>query len=414
MPTWKGWIVVKTAHVVIGAGFGDEGKGLITDYLASHNSGTVVRFNGGAQAGHTVDDPRKGRHVFHHFGSATLRGYQTYLSSHFISNPMMANQEYDELVGRGVIPVISAHKSGAVTTVYDMMINQMAEEARGSHRHGSCGLGINETIQRNTKSELRTLISDLADPAMMAGRLARIRSEWLPARLEELSIKVSDKWSSRINSDDILRASIANMEKFYALLTQMDNNKINTQPSGHEAENIIFEGAQGLLLDEDHRFFPHVTHSKTGIQNVLPLIGENSIDHLMIVYVMRAYATRHGAGPFPFETPAIQYPDPTNVPNEWQGNLRFGLLNLDLINEAVRQDIPHAYTREFDDVIVVPNIALTCMDQVPDTVQVVWENEIHSVKKKYLPDFIEGALKIIVRYVSYGPTRETIDDRYAW
>ena len=76
------------ARVVIGSNFGDEGKGLTVDYLCHQGAGVVVRFNGGAQAGHTVCLDRL-RHVFSHFGSGTLRGVPTYLSQFFIVNPIM-------------------------------------------------------------------------------------------------------------------------------------------------------------------------------------------------------------------------------------------------------------------------------------------------------------------------------------
>ena len=82
------------AHVVIGANYGDEGKGLMTDYLADkYQAEVVVRFNGGAQAGHTVVTPAGQRHVFSHFGSATLSGSRTFLSKHFVANPILFLKE---------------------------------------------------------------------------------------------------------------------------------------------------------------------------------------------------------------------------------------------------------------------------------------------------------------------------------
>ena len=79
---------MKQASVVIGANFGDEGKGLMTDFL-SEPEGVVVRFNGGAQAGHTVTEPGGTRHVFHHYGAGAFKGASTFLSRHFVSNPLL-------------------------------------------------------------------------------------------------------------------------------------------------------------------------------------------------------------------------------------------------------------------------------------------------------------------------------------
>src|SRR5580698_7114906 len=92
-----------SAYAVIGANFGDEGKGLITDFLCSQlDDCLVVRFNGGAQAGHTVVTLR-GRHVFHHFGSGTFNDSPTFLSRFFVVNPLLWEKEHIEL---GAIPVL--------------------------------------------------------------------------------------------------------------------------------------------------------------------------------------------------------------------------------------------------------------------------------------------------------------------
>ncbi len=101
---------------------------------------------------------------------------------------------------------------------------------------------------------------------------------------------------------------------------------------------MLFEGAQGLLLDAEHRWFPHVTRSCTGLAVVAILEQEAGIEAPDVTYVTRAYATQHGAGPFPWEVDA-SYPAATNVPNPWQGTLRFGELDLGLLHEAVAADM---------------------------------------------------------------------------
>ena len=156
----------KIVRVVIGANFGDEGKGLMTDYFVSQaldegRKPLVIRFNGGAQAAHTVVTPEGLEHVFSHFGSGTLQGVPTYLSQFFISNPTMFVKEHRVLCKKlkGKIPLIYVHPDSLVTTPVDVWINQAVERARGDARHGSCGLGISETVVRNehplTKVHLR-------------------------------------------------------------------------------------------------------------------------------------------------------------------------------------------------------------------------------------------------------------------
>src|SRR5580692_10593922 len=112
------------ARAVIGANFGDEGKGAVTDYLCAQGAGMVVRYNGGAQAGHTVVTPEGKRHVFHHFGSGTLASVPTFLSQFFVCNPLAAMYEVNELLTLGVNPLLYAHPNCLVTTFADMIINQ--------------------------------------------------------------------------------------------------------------------------------------------------------------------------------------------------------------------------------------------------------------------------------------------------
>lgn len=136
--------------VVIGANFGDEGKGLMTDYFCHQSTlrgekTLVVLHNGGAQRGHTVVTPDGNRHVFHHFGSGTLVGADTYLSGDFILNPIVFRQEWEELKEMGITPRAYANENCLITTPFDMILNQIKEKWRGGERHGSCGIGIYET-----------------------------------------------------------------------------------------------------------------------------------------------------------------------------------------------------------------------------------------------------------------------------
>ena len=140
--------------VVIGANFGDEGKGLMTDYFCHQSTlrgekSLVVLHNGGAQRGHTVVTPDGNRHVFHHFGSGTLVGADTYLSEEFVLNPMIFRQEWEELESTKAIPKVYVNHTCRVTTPFDMILNQIIEESRDNARHGSCGMGIHETMIRD-------------------------------------------------------------------------------------------------------------------------------------------------------------------------------------------------------------------------------------------------------------------------
>jgi adenylosuccinate synthase len=343
---------VTTAKVVIGANWGDEGKGKAVDHYATPNC-TVVRMNGGGNAGHTCIHDGK-RHVFHHIGSGTFQGASTYLSRFFINNPILYLQELTTLDSIGLHPRVIADPASLITVPFDMMVNQMVEQARGKTRHGSCGVGINETIKR-TEAGFSLLVSDLTRVSALRDRLHDIRKEWLPIRLAQLGIKPSDVWRLRLNSDDILDAYVEQCLIYRRQMGEFD-----------WTGDIVFEGAQGLLLDEDHPFFPYVTHSHTGLRNVVALVEQANLA-LDVTYVTRAYATRHGAGPFPHEVMGLAYEDRTNVPNDWQGQLRFGDLDLDLLAESIAHDLLTTVRP------VRHGVAITCLDQVGDAV-VHWQH----------------------------------------
>lgn len=121
--------------VVIGANFGDEGKGLMTDYFchqatSNGESCVVAMGNGGAQRGHTVVDPSGIRHVFKHFGSGTFSMADTYCTSDFILNPMEFRREYEELSTINYTPQLYWNLNCRWSTPYDMIINQIVEETR--------------------------------------------------------------------------------------------------------------------------------------------------------------------------------------------------------------------------------------------------------------------------------------------
>lgn len=299
-------------RAVIGASFGDEGKGLVTDYLcAKEGAGMVVRFNGGAQAGHTVVHPDGRRHVFSHFGSGTLEGVPTYLSQFFALNPILFFKELDALHALGVNPVVYAHPDCLVTTFADMMINQTLENQRAGNRHGSCGVGFNETIERSQIPELKITMSDLWNGITS-----------IESRLGEICARYAEFRTGK--PIDVPGAVEAFIKGCWAFADHV-------HPLGiAQCKDPVFEGAQGLLLDQGNKeFFPHLTRSNTGLKNVRQLCAQAGIDQIDAYYVSRAYITRHGAGPLPNEDPAMRFDDDTNVEHAYQGRIRFAPLDYD-------------------------------------------------------------------------------------
>lgn len=398
---------MKTADVVIGAGYGDEGKGLTTDYLAAQRGADtlVVRFNGGAQAGHTVQTPDGKRHVFSHLGSGSFVGARTYLSRFFVSNPWLYFKELDLLSSKGVKPVLLADPESPVTSPYDMMLNQFAEEARGQARHGSCGVGFGETIERHLRPEYAISMADLMDPLALAARLDRIRRYWLPERAAVLGIQ--DTASARydlVMSDTLLESFVSDCQTFIGQVTLAGMDALAS------AEHVVFEGAQGLLLDQDRGAFPHVTRSNTGLKNVLVLAQEAGIRHLNVTYASRAYVTRHGAGPLANELGHIPYEgvvDPTNVPNDYQGSLRFSYLDLNQLEEAITCDVEDAAA--YGHISVSKQLALSCLDQVGPSPRFYLNGALHSASPEGLVAAAAKHIQPLKTYVSRGPTRATME-----
>lgn len=396
--------MTKTANVVIGANYGDEGKGLMTDYFASQGGNSmVVRFNGGCQAGHTVTTPNGKRHVFSHFGSGTFAGAATYLSRHFAVNPVLYLKERAKLLALAGLPRLYVDERAPVTTFFDMLLNQLVEDFRGATRHGSCGMGFGETIGRHEGNAFALVAKDLLDAKSLREKLIRIRDVHLPARCTELGLPGYGAHRELCTTDVLVDAFIETASEFLA-----DVVLVRSAASAlANVENVVFEGAQGLLLDQTRGAFPYVTRSNTGICNALEVAREAGLATLNVTYVTRAYLTRHGAGPLANELPGRPFDDVvdmTNQPNPYQGTLRFAYLDHDALALAVRADLADAAGTG---IAVSARLAVTCLDQVGG-ISRFWEDGILQTTDS--DDQVQALNDNVLQvgYCSYGPSRETL------
>lgn len=378
---------MEKVKVVIGANFGDEGKGLMTDYFCSEfpESEKVlnVRFNGGAQAGHTVVTPEGKRHVFHHFGSGSfLPNVATWLGPEFIVNPILFRREYEQfyqLTGRH--PRIYCHPKCILTMPQDMMINQFIEKRRGDERHGSCGVGIYETLMRTRELQKDISMQNIADHMRNGYHFLLDFDYYGYGRVEKMT-------GLKLEKDEIALMNNQNIAaRFDQDVRFMTNHMIMMDESILELfRYAVFEGAQGLMLDQNNlEYFPHLTPSNTGIENVLPYL-ENGMD-TSICYVTRPYLTRHGAGMLKNECSREEVNakiDQTNHTNEWQGGFRYGKLNWKELVERVTEDAFKAYPH------AEATIAMTHMDEVHDSIP-EWDDVYRTVC-----------------YYSDGPTRDHV------
>jgi len=307
------------SKAVIGLGFGDEGKGLTTDLLCSGNpvsytsydqtNKMVVRYSGGQQAGHTVVTEDH-RHVFSTFGSGTMRNVPTFWSRFCSVDPIMIVKEASELGKLNHVPILFLDPNCPVTTPYERAYQQEDERCK---RDGTCGHGVGATFKRE-EDFYHLVVRDIYNP-----KILRIKMEQIDLYY---SFSITDKDKKQFM-------------KSCKSMREMMNIKMRSFDTLH-GHNLIFEGSQGLLLDQHIGFFPNVTRSNTGTKNIL------SLGHTPELYlVTRAYQTRHGNGPMTNQYLDYEIQDnpmETNVTNKHQGEFHKSMLDVDLLFHGISSD----------------------------------------------------------------------------
>jgi adenylosuccinate synthase len=290
-----------------------------------------------------VVQPDGRRHIFSHFGSGTMLGVPTFLSQFFVLNPIMFFSELEKLINFRIEPVVYAHPMCQVTTFADMMINQMLEDAKGDKRHGSVGLGMNETINRSVVPALDIRMADLWNGMNLRPKLEEICGKYAEFRTGKKIVK---------DKDAMIEAFVRRCEKFAQIV----------HPLGiQQCKDPVFEGAQGLLLDQGNKeFYPHLTRSNPGMKNVRVLCAQAGFSDIESYYVSRTYLTRHGAGPLPGHDPKLKYYDDTNVSHPYQGEIRFAPLDYDALAKRCSEDFGNRSGWK---------LALTHCDQLKPTIK---------------------------------------------
>lgn len=354
---------MSSTHIVLGSGFGDEGKGLTTSYLASEkNNPLVIRFNGGHQAGHTVE-VNGYKHVFSCFGSATLQGVSTFWSRFCTFCPTTFVNEYADLVNHNIKPRIYIDPTSPICTPYDKLANMIGAKVTN---HGSVGVGFGTTVQRQ-EDFFKLHMMDLFYPGILETKVHNISQYYmnkgleLPLNIEELMTEFYDSIEA---IKELKKLNIVRVKTF---------NELVEHPY---FETYIFEGAQGILLDQDFGFFPNVTRSNTTSKNALTLIKEANLPLPEIYYATRCYHTRHGNGWLPHQDDNfnVNKEGETNVLCEYQGVFRYAPLNIDLLNYAIEADS----TLQIG---LKRNLVISCLDQIGDNAEVVINDKRESIDK---------------------------------
>jgi len=321
------------AFAVVDLGFGDSGKGTIVDYLArKYNATLVVRYNGGAQASHNVITPEGRHHAFSQFGSGTFAGAATYLSRFMVVSPPAFNKEAIQLPSAEVF----VDSQALVTTPYHQASNRLAEAGRGAFAHGTCGLGVGETVRDALEAGLDALrVQDLTDQIRVRRKLKatrdRLQAKWRGLPL----LSARDKDILFGDDDSILEWYLEQCSSFTG---KIEITSIEVLDAALRSGTVIFEGAQGVLLDEWYGFHPYTTWSTTTLANVSKLLQECGCPHhpLERIGVTRSYMTRHGPGPFITEDPFLDLPDIHNDSLGMQGRFRVGWTDLVMLRYATK------------------------------------------------------------------------------
>jgi adenylosuccinate synthase len=331
------------ALVIVDLGFGDGGKGLLTDYLVRRSGARmVVRYNGGAQAGHNVVTPDGRHHTFAQFGSGTfVAGVRTFLSRDVVVHPSALLREELALRSAGVtdgFERLSISADALVITPYHQALGRMRELARGPAVHGSCGVGVGETVGHD-RARLGDAIrvGDLADRPRLRSKLARVHdyawSQVSELDSEFLTGSAKKKESAVFDRPEALERWCDEARRVVPLIGD-ENAWVPRTDSA-----VVFEGAQGVLLDEWHGFHPYTTWSTCTAAPASQLLSQFAPEaEVCKIGVLRTYAVRHGAGPFPTETPHIGAQPDHNRFNEWQGAVRRGWFDGVLARYAAEAD----------------------------------------------------------------------------
>lgn len=334
------------AAIVVDLGFGDAGKGLVTDYLVrALGARLVVRYHGGAQAGHNVVTTDGRHHTFAQLGAGSfVPGVASYLGRGVVVHPTALRVEAAHLASVGVpdaLERLHVSEQALIITPFQQAAGRLRELGRGARRHGSCGVGVGEAV-RDALADAREALraGHLRDarslrPALLrlqARKREELRAElstlagWEPAEAERAILEdtgVVDRWLDAVEPL-VERAAI------------VDEAWLGAELAAPGA--VVLEGAQGVLLDEWAGFHPHTTWSTCTFEPALALLREHTFaGETARIGVLRTYAVRHGAGPLPTEDAGLDalLPEHHNSDGPWQGRVRRGWPDMVLARYAL-------------------------------------------------------------------------------
>ena len=363
---------MKNVKIVIGANYGDEGKGMMTRHFTvdAKNKGDnsiIVFHNGTAQRGHTVDYNPEFRHVYHHFGSGTGDGATTYFAETFLVHPMEFRREWHELSAAGMMPPTAlCDPKAKVITPFDMVVDRATEEwiakQHGEREFGSCGYGSwcaaeDRIPMGKTAYTVEDFMHFDAIPYLMEQVWKDCRSILFARGVEIEKTSFAHVMRDRTA---IIQNFTKDLKFFYWNVLTIPFDTLWENPYYN---TFIFENGQGLGLDVDVDNDWHTT-SHTGIYNPVTMLRDKDFK-AEVCYVSRSYVTRHGVGPLEDEVKKSDINshmiDITNVPNDFQGSLRYAGLDLPSQYDRIVTD----YAKVLHDDRFTRSVALTHLNEAP-------------------------------------------------
>lgn len=361
--------------VIIGAQWGDEGKGKIVDMLSAQSQ-VIVRFQGGNNAGHTIKV--KGEEtILHLIPSGILHdGKICLIGNGVVLDPAVFLGEVDHLAARGidVAPArLGISKKAHLIMPYHKSLDKAREAKRAGHKIGTTGRGIGPCYE-DKAARVGLRAGDLADPDL-------VREKVRHALLEK-NVLLRDLYKFEpLDENAVCDELLGLAPRLLPYLTDVDARIHETMLAG---QNVLFEGAQGIHLDIDHGTYPFVTSSNTVAGNAAAGSGVAPGTLNRIVGIVKAYTTRVGSGPFPTEllddtgsylrTKGHEFGATTGRPR------RCGWLDAVVLRETVRLN-------------GLTDIALTKLDVLQNlpALQICVAYELDGKRLEYLPQE-EGAL----------------------
>ena len=277
--------------VIIGTQWGDEGKGKIVDLLAEY-ADTVVRFQGGNNAGHTMVVNGE-QFISHLVPSGILQGKTCIIGNGLVVDPEVLIEEIDYLQKKG-IPVgpenLKISERAHVIMPYHKQIDQAREKSKGDDKIGTTGRGIGPCYE-DKASRRGIRFSDLLDTETF--------EEMVRSNLEEKNFYLEKFFSEKgMDADAVIRQYL---EYAVRLAPYVENTAVTIDRQLKSGARMLFEGAQGTHLDIDHGTYPFVTSSICVSSNAASGSGIGPKALTDILGIVKAYTTRVGSGPFPTE-----------------------------------------------------------------------------------------------------------------